>query len=77
MVWGKENLALKKILKKDFEDIHNEPIENFYVGIKSDATKERYTRILRNYLMETLSDLIEGDNEPFLSKVKPKITKMI
>ena len=50
---------------------------NFYVGIKSDATKERYTRILRNYLMETVSDLIEGDNEPFLSKVKPKITKMI
>ena len=54
-------MALKKITKEDFEDIHNEPIENFYVGIKSDATKERYTRILRNYLMETLSDLIQGD----------------
>ena len=29
MVWGKENLALKKIAKEEFEDIHNEPIENF------------------------------------------------
>ena len=54
-------MTLKKITKEDFEDIHNEPIENFYVGIKSEATKERYTRILRNYLMETLSDLIQGD----------------
>jgi len=75
MVWGKENLALKKILKKDFEDIHNEPIENFYVSIKSDATKERYTRILRNYLMETLSDLIEGDNEPFFVKSETENNK--
>ena len=54
-------MALKKILKKDFEDIHNEPIENYYAGIKSEAYRERITRTLRGYLMDTLSDLIEGD----------------
>ena len=53
-------LTLKKITKADFEDVHNEPIENYYAGIKADTTKERYTRILRSYLMDTLSDIIEG-----------------
>ena len=54
-------MTLKKISKEDFEDVHNEPIENYYAGIKSEATKERYTRILRSYLMDTLSDIIEGE----------------
>jgi len=31
--------ADRKYLKKDFEEIQNEPIENYYAGIKSDATK--------------------------------------
>ena len=47
-------------MKEDFEDIHNEPIENYYAGIKSEAYRERITRTLRGYLMDTLSDIIEG-----------------
>ncbi len=54
-------MGLKKITKEDFEDMNNVPIENYYAGIKAEATKERYTRILRSYLMDTLSDIIEGD----------------
>ena len=66
-------MALKKILKKDFEEIQNEPIENYYAGIKSDATKARYTRILRGYVMNTLSDLIEGDT--FEEKINNLVMK--
>ena len=66
-------MTLKKILKEDFEDIHNEPIENYYAGIKSEATKERYTRILRSYLMDTLSDIIEG--ETFEEKANSLVLK--
>ena len=54
-------MALKKIAKEDFEDIQNEPIENYFAGIKSEAYRERITRTLRGYLMDTLSDLIDGD----------------
>ena len=41
--------------------MRNVPIENYYAGIKAEATKERYTRILRSYLMDTLSDIVEGE----------------
>ena len=54
-------MGLKKITKEDFEDMRNVPIENYYAGIKAEATKERYTRILRSYLMDTLSDIVEGE----------------
>jgi hypothetical protein len=65
--------VLDKITKEDFEDVHNEPIENYYSGIKAEATKERYTRILRSYLMDTLSDLIEG--ETFEEKANSLVLK--
>ena len=46
-------MTLKKILKEDFEDIHNEPIENYYAGIKSEDNGSSIGRWLNADCMES------------------------
>ena len=66
-------MALKKISKNDFEEISDNPLENFRAGIKSEQTRERYERILHGYLMNTLSEIIEG--ETFEDKIQTLVNK--
>ncbi|MGI0023509.1 MAG: integrase [Nitrososphaeraceae archaeon] len=52
-----------KITREDLQSIKEEPIELFYQGIKSEATRNKYTRTLRRILCETLEDILEGSFE--------------
>ena len=40
-------------MKEDFEDIHNEPIENYYAGIKSEDNGSSIGRWLNADCMES------------------------
>jgi hypothetical protein len=52
-----------KIRSEDLQRVTDNPIEVFYQGIKSKATKEKYTRTLRRILCDTLEDLLQGTFE--------------
>ena len=66
-------MTLKKISKIDFEELSDNPLENFRAGIKSEKTRERYERILHGYLMNTLSEIIDG--ETFEDKIHTLVNK--
>ena len=63
-----------KINLTDIEKVEKNPIELFYDGIKAEATKERYTRILKNTLCNILEDVLTGTFEEratqFVKKAK-------
>lgn len=52
-----------KITREELQSIKEEPIELFYQGLKSEATRSKYTRTLRRMLCETLEDILEGNFE--------------
>ncbi|MEM4379765.1 MAG: hypothetical protein QXL01_03660 [Thermoplasmatales archaeon] len=52
-----------KITKDNLVKIEDEPIELFYQGIKSSASKISYTRKLRQVLCNYLEDVLEGSFE--------------
>jgi|SRR5579885_430563 hypothetical protein len=52
-----------KITKEDLQAIKEEPIKLFYQGLRSKATRDKYTRTLRRMLCETLEDILEGNFE--------------
>ncbi len=66
-------MGLKKITSDDLENTILNPLENYLSSFKSEYTKERYTRILKGYMMNTLSDLIDG--ETFEEKVVSLVNK--
>ena len=66
-------MGLKKITSDDLENTILNPLENYLSSFKSEYTKERYTRILKGYMMDTLSDLIDG--ETFEEKVVSLVNK--
>ncbi|TBR12107.1 MAG: hypothetical protein EPO62_00665 [Candidatus Nitrosotenuis sp.] len=47
-----------KVRKKDLQIIREDPIESFYQGIKSSATKDKYTRTLRRTLCDIFEDVL-------------------
>ncbi|HKU32482.1 MAG TPA: integrase, partial [Candidatus Nitrosotalea sp.] len=63
-----------KINLTDIEKVEKNPIELFYDGIKAGATKERYTRILKNILCDILENVLTGTFEEratqFVKKAK-------
>lgn len=52
-----------KIKREELHRLQEDPLELFYQGIKSNATKDKYTRTLRNILCEALEDVLEGSLE--------------
>lgn len=67
-------MSLKKISKKDWIDnLQDDPLENFRAGLKSKESRIRYERTLRSYLMNTLSEIIEG--ETFEDKIQTLVIK--
>lgn len=58
-----------KIGKEELKAISEEPIELFYQGLKSQATKEKYTRMLRRILCDVFEDVLEGSFEDRAAQV--------
>lgn len=52
-----------KLRKEDIQSISEEPLQLFYQGIKSPATKEKYTRTLKRILCDVLEDILIGTFE--------------
>lgn len=52
-----------KLSREEIDIFSEEPIELFYSGIKSQVTKAKYTKILKNTLCQTLEDFLEGTFE--------------
>jgi len=52
-----------KVRKEDLQIIREDPIELFYQGIKSSATRDKYTRTLRRTLCDIFEDVLEGTFE--------------
>ncbi|MGQ0795652.1 MAG: integrase [Nitrosopumilaceae archaeon] len=52
-----------KIRIEDLDEVTSEPIKLFYDGIKSNETREKYTRTLRRILCDILEDLLHGSFE--------------
>ena len=52
-----------KVRKEDLQIVREDPIELFYQGIKSSATKDKYTRTLRRTLCDIFEDILEGTFE--------------
>jgi len=52
-----------KITEKDLVEVNQNPLELYYQGIKSEQTREKYTRTLRRILCETLDDILSGTFE--------------
>jgi hypothetical protein len=63
-----------KVSIEDIKSVEKNPIELFYDGIKSPATKDRYTRILRSVLCNVFEDVFTGTFEErasqFVTKAK-------
>ncbi|MBA4717753.1 MAG: hypothetical protein HRO68_01025 [Nitrosopumilus sp.] len=52
-----------KIGKDELIELDNEPIDLFYQGFKSKATRDTYTRKLKKILCEYLEDILNGSFE--------------
>lgn len=52
-----------KINLEDIRRIDRNPLELFYDGLRADATKERYTRILRHVLCNVFENILTGNFE--------------
>jgi len=57
-----------KIHKSDIEQLEQNPLDLFYDGCRSPATKERYTRYLRTILCDIYETLLEGTFEQRANK---------
>ena len=61
-----------RITKDDLEDIHKNPLELFYQGIKAEATRDKYTRTLRRIVCDVLEDVLEGSFEDRVNQLVRK-----
>ena len=61
-----------KIEKDELIELSNEPIDLFYQGFKSKATKISYTRKLKKILCEYLEDILDGTFENRASQLVHK-----
>jgi hypothetical protein len=52
-----------KIRNEEIQKVIEEPIGLFYQGIRSSATKDKYTRTLRRVLCDFFEDVLEGTFE--------------
>lgn len=52
-----------KVRKEDLQIIREDPIELFYQGMKSSATKDKYTRTLKRTLCDIFEDVLEDTFE--------------
>ena len=55
---------MRKLTREEFKRTENEsPLNLYHQGIKSDQTREKYTRTLRHVLCKIFEDIFEGEFE--------------
>ena len=63
-----------KINLEDIQSVEKNPIDLFYDGLRAEATKERYTRMLKHILCDILENILQGTFEErttqFVKKAK-------
>lgn len=63
-----------KVNLEDIQNVEKNPIDLFYDGLKADATKERYTRMLKHILCNVFENVLDGTFEEraaqFVKKAK-------